>query len=99
MYYNKFKTIHFFSTMNPDMDYFILVDKETTSLTLAEMVIKKAEQAWWDDVDGVGSSLVLPEYACQCLTENNFKVYGYLTNETQEEDNMYCFVDWQKGER
>lgn len=97
MYYNKFKVVHIFSTMNPDMDYFILLDKGTTSLTLAERVIKKAEQDWWDDIDGVGSSLVLPEYICHCLTENNFKVYGYFTNETQEEDNMYCFVDWQKG--
>lgn len=96
MYNNKFKVVHFLSTMNPDMDYFILLDKETSSLTLAEMVIKKAERAWQDDVCGVGSSFVLSEYICYCLTENKFKVYGYFTNETQEDENTYYFVDYQK---
>ena len=99
MYYNKFKVVRIFSAMNPDMDYFILLDKETTSLTIAERIIKKAEQDWWDDKDGAGSGFVLPEYICCCLEENNFKVYGYFTNETQENENMYCFVDYQKGDR
>ena len=52
MYYNKFKVVRVFSTMNPDMDYVILLDKETTSLTIAERIIKKDEQDWWDDKDG-----------------------------------------------
>lgn len=99
MYYNKFKVVRIFSAMNPDMDYFILLDKETTSLTIAERIIKKAEQDWWNDKDGAGSGFVLPEYICCCLEENNFKVYGYFTNETQENENMYCFVDYQKGDR
>ena len=91
MYYNKFKVVRIFSAMNPDMDYFILLDKETTSLTIAERIIKKAEQDWWDDKDGAGSSFVLPEYICCCLEENNFKVYLYIFRKRHIKNNRRTY--------
>ena len=78
-----FKVIRRTDTLNEDMDYFFLLGPSTSDNVYD--IIKEAEITWWEGYPDVP----LGEHIALAIKDSGIKIYGFLTNETRDENEYY----------